>query len=166
MMNHINITRVPLTAWGRAMEALSDAGLLFMLHITIRAWPLLPESVPRHFDHAGQVTAWGGRGNLVALIVVSFVLYLGLSLAGRYPRIWNFPWEITADNAAMQYRIAGNLLVTSKAIMVCTFAHMLWMAIKSALGHVDGLGAWFLPVSLGLLLLALGVSFYRLFKYR
>jgi uncharacterized membrane protein len=68
---------------------LANLILLFLLGALVyRSYPGLPERVPMHFDLAGRPDRWGGRGGLVGLLAVPFVITVVLYALGHYlPRL-------------------------------------------------------------------------------
>jgi uncharacterized membrane protein len=148
------------------MEGVALLGLVIMLLVTAGCWPLLPDRVPQHFDTAGRPDAWGPRGLLLTLPLVSAVLYLFLSALSLFPHWFNYVWPITQENARAQYLLARQLLVAMKAYVVWTFGWMLWATIRTALGRGSGLGAAFLPVDLVAVFAMLAVYLVHAYRSR
>ncbi|TXC76113.1 DUF1648 domain-containing protein [Luteibaculum oceani] len=79
----------------------------------------IPAKVPMHFNAAGEITRYGVKAELFILTVVATAVAGGLVALAKYPRIYNYPVEITAKNAQKQYNLATrmvrvmNLLVTT-----------------------------------------------------
>jgi uncharacterized membrane protein len=124
-------------------------------------WPGLPDIVPRHFGVTGQPDAWGSKVSLLQLPIVTFVLYVLLTVLERFPNSFNYPWRITPENAQTQYRIARKLLISVKALMVWTFFFILWRTLEAALGVRGGLGPWFVPLIVGATAALIAYFMYR-----
>jgi len=129
-------------------ELLALAGVIGTLVVLRRAWPDLPDRVPTHFGPTGEPDAWGRKASLLFPPIVMMVLYTGLTILSRYPHIFNYPWRITAENAARQYRLARAMLSWLKAELVWLFAYLVWGVVRVAQGQAAGLGVAFLPVAL------------------
>ena len=65
---------------------------------TLLTFPKLPETVPTHIGVKGQVDGFGNKGILLAMPIIGFVFYIGLSILQRFPNIYNYPVEVTENN--------------------------------------------------------------------
>jgi uncharacterized membrane protein len=133
-----------------AYEVVAGSGLLFHIVLIARAWAILPSTIPVHYGFSGQPDAWGGKAELLALPVVSVLLYLGLTWLARYPHKLNYPWTITERNAEQQYRLAKSLVGAVKALLIWLFTAISWQTIRVATGQAGGLGGAFVVVILGI----------------
>lgn len=156
----------PLTTLDWLMEIGALAGITVTALILAVAWPSLPRTVPMHFGPSGRVDAWGDRSITLALPILVAFIYGVTTLLGRFPHVFNYPWPITPENAAAQYRAAGVLLRGLKLEMAWLFAYIQWRMIRIALGDTNGLGAWFLPAALALVLATLGWGIVRMYRAR
>jgi len=80
------------------------------------------------------------------------VLYIAMFILSRYPHLYNYPWEITEDNAEIQYRMASAFMNGLATGIAWIFLYMTWQTIQTALGNANGLGGGFLFVALFLTL--------------
>ncbi|MBP1991454.1 DUF1648 domain-containing protein [Paenibacillus eucommiae] len=111
-------------------------------------WSQLPEQVPQHYNAAGEVDKWGGRGVLFPLPILSALLYAGQSVLSKFPQSFNYLSPVTEENAPRQYITARMMISWLKLQLVVLFSYIEWDMIQSALGKSGGLGLWFLPVTL------------------
>ncbi len=128
------------------VEILTVAGLLLHALIIFGTWNLLPESIPVHFNFAGNADGWGDRSDILLLFSLSVLLYAGLSWLGRYPQKFNYPWKITENNAERQYHLAKSFMKVIKCQTVWLFAIISLQIIGVSLGQMDSLGYLFLPI--------------------
>jgi uncharacterized membrane protein len=149
-------TKSDVLLQGIALAGLVAAGIMLALQ-----WPKLPDVVPRHFDIAGRPDAWGSKRSLLQLPVVTFILYVLLTVGERFPNHFNYPWRITQENAQTQYRLARRLVISLKALIVWTFFFILWRALETAVGQRGGLGPWFVPLIVGAPAVLIGFFIYR-----
>lgn len=140
--------KIGRTAAERIAEGIALVGLAAMIVVTAAHWPLLPERRPQHFDAAGRPDAWGSRGMLLSVPLVAVGLYVLLTVLSFFPRRFNYLWPITPENARDQYRLARQLVVHVKMVVVWIFGYITWGTIRTGMGRMAGLGAAFLPVSL------------------
>ena len=93
-------------------------------------------------------------------------MYIGLTILNRYPHIFNYPVEITEQNAVRQYEIARSLLCALKAEIVWIFTYIEWRTIQVASDQAVGLSPLFLPILLVLIFGTIGLSLFRAYRAR
>lgn len=146
-----------MAAW---VLAVSSALLLFYY------WPDLPDSVPIHFNAAGEPDGWGGPLFLWSLPAMSLILVAGLSWMERFPHRYNYLWPITEENAEVQYRLARELIAGLKAVCALLFLSIVWLSSELAMGRVVPNVAWVLLLEMGLLFAVIIAYFVRAAKAR
>lgn len=139
------IIKLKWNSWDKILEGLGFLALALLLVLPFYFYPELPDRIPRHFDAAGQVTAYGGKGMIWFKPIMGLIMYAGLFLLNRVPQIFNYPSEITPENAERQYRMATRMIRTLNVIIVCTFLYTSYSTIQNALGNQEGLGIAFMP---------------------
>lgn len=127
----------------------------------IVVWSSLPEQIPGHYDFAGNVTRYDGRGTLLIVPVINVVLFILLSVVERFPKLWNTGVRITEENRVRVYRIIRNMLVTTKLTIVAVFV---FISVTQSLS--TGLPGWFIGVFFWLLLAPIGFFIIKLIKAR
>ncbi len=147
-------TPIP-TSTDKLVEALGWLILLALWGWTITHYSSLPETIPTHFNAAGEADGFGSKVSLIALPVIASVLFIGLTILNRFPHIFNYPTAITQDNALRQYTLATRMLRYLKLVLVMVFGGIEFMTIQHATRKAAGLGAWFLPLTLVLVFLPL-----------
>lgn len=143
------------------LETIGVLGLMVTFLLLILNYNDLPEIMPGHFNAAGQPDGFGNKAIIWALPGVALALYILLTIVLRYPHVFNYPMEITAENAERQYRNAVMMVRVLKTIMVVIFSYLTYAVIQNGLGKIDGLGILFLPLSLTLVLGTIGIFIYR-----
>jgi uncharacterized membrane protein len=129
------------------MEALAAAALIYGVILLI-PYGDIPDRIPRHFGASGEADAWGDKSLLLWLMALSAVLYAGLTVLNRFPHIFNYPWNITDENAARQYGLARSLMNAIKACVTWIFTYIVYGTLETAYGNAQGLGSGFLPIIL------------------
>lgn len=145
-------------------EALGLAGLIALIGVALYYYPSLPERIPRHFNAAGEADAYGPKATLFLLPIIGTVLYAGLTILNRHPYLFNFPCEVTPENAGRLYRSGMRMISSLKAVILISFAYISWRAILMALGEAEGLGGYFLPVFLLAVFGPIGYYIYSMLK--
>jgi uncharacterized membrane protein len=147
--------KVQLTTTDKLLELLGWGVLLALWVWTGTSYSNLPDTIPTHFNAAGEADGFGRKASIFGLPVIASLLYIGLTLLNRVPHSFNFPTPVTQDNALNQYTNATRMIRSLKLILVVVFGGISFQTIQQANGETDGLGVWFLPVTLGLIFLPL-----------
>lgn len=116
-------------------------------------WSALPPIVPSHFDAAGRPNAYGSKSWLLLLPALSVILTVGFTILARYPHLFNYPVRVTPENAPRLYRSGRLLLRWMNVALTWVFAFIEWQTLQVVRGNAAGLPAWFLPVTLVLVVL-------------
>jgi uncharacterized membrane protein len=138
---------------------LAVLGMITVVAITFWAWSALPAIVPTHYGFSGRPNAYGGKGFLLVMPVLSIFLAGLLMLVGRYPHTYNYPWPITKENALRQYHLARLLLRWITLETVWTLCGVQWALILASQTHVAGAMILFAPAMV--IALIVTIAFYR-----
>jgi Domain of unknown function (DUF1648) len=147
---------VDWTPFDRGMLLAAIVATLGSWLVLAAAWSALPERIPIHFDLGGQPNGWGGRGQGILLPAVGTLMLVLLGVLARFPRLYNYPWRITPDNAAVQYRLARHFMVLLLAYLEALFLAMEWGMLAVARGAAERLPSPLLITIAGPLVLVLG----------
>jgi len=154
------------SSFERTLRIASIVGVLSLFFLTVVYWSQLPDSIPSHYNAAGEPDSWSGKGSLLILPIVGLVIYIGLSILTRFPHLYNFPWKITEENKERQFHLAQMLVLSLKTEIIWLFGYIQWQTIQKALGKVDGLGTSFSFIFLGVIFGTIGIYFMKAFKAR
>lgn len=91
-----------------------------LLYIAI-SWRNLPEQIPLHFNYRGEVTNWGGKGSVLILPLTGLFLMIIMTVAERFPRLWNMGIKVTKQNINRIYPIMKSMLISTKFIILAWF---------------------------------------------
>lgn len=122
-------------------------------------WSGIPEQIPGHYNAAGEVDRWGGRGELIFLPALGWIMYIGMTVMEHFPGLWNTGVKVTEQNREQVYRALRTLLETQKLWVVATIAYLTYNTAQ-----VRQLSVWFLPAFLMLGLGSLAVCLLWLFR--
>jgi len=150
---------VPQTSADKAAEIFAWGALVLLWAVTIAGLFRLPDTIPVHFNGAGLADHYGEKGSLIQLPLVATALFAALTALSKYPHVLNYPTPITPTNALSQYRGAIRLARGLKTGIVSVFLWLVIQTWQTAIGQAAGLGAWDMPITLGLLLV-LPVGYY------
>ena len=146
------------------MEIIGAIFLILMI-----SWPLyffqeLPDTIPRHFNAAGEPDGFSQKNTLWTLPSIGLAMYVGMLILNRYPHSFNYPGEITEENAERQYRAATKLIRAINVLIAASFFYIGYSIIQTALNKQVGLGTAFLPVFLLLILVTIGTYMHQALK--
>ncbi|PIE50230.1 MAG: hypothetical protein CSA38_04350 [Flavobacteriales bacterium] len=102
----------------------------------------LNEVIPTHYNAKGEADAFGNKANIFQLPMVITILFIGMTILNRFPHIFNYPVEITAQNAKYQYENATRLIRMLKLVFVFIFG----VIIFETVGNKHFISIWFLPL--------------------
>lgn len=125
------------------IEVCCILSLICTLVYLIAVWDSIPDEIPGHYNAAGEIDRITGKGSLIVLPIITWILYIGLSIIEKFPQIWNTGVRITDQNRDRVYRILKNMSGTLKLLLVIVFSYL---TINSAMAKP--LPIPFLPVSL------------------
>jgi uncharacterized membrane protein len=144
-----------LTQADKSVEIIGWLLIFAIWGLTILNYQNLPDTIPIHYNVAGVADGFGDKWMIFTLPIVATVLFVGLTILNKFPHILNYPTEITADNALRQYTNVTRLIRYLKVIIVVIFGLITFLTIRHANGQTDGLGIWFLPLTMGLIFMPL-----------
>ena len=109
----------------------------------IAVWKGLPDRLPWHYDAAGVVDDWRDKGYLIVLPIVTWVVYIMITVIERFPQIWNSGIRITEENKERVFSLLKNMIATIKLVVVTLLS---FLALHAT--FEKNLPVWFLPVAL------------------
>lgn len=151
----IRIVRTPAD---QAVELIGWLVLAALWTLTLVNFAHLPDRIPTHFNGSGEINGYGGRASVFILPIVGTIAFAMMTVLNGFPHIFNYPIVITAENAVIQYTKATRLVRYVKGAVLTSFLLIQVRTIEGAKGGSNGLGGWFLPLSLSLVLVP--VIFY------
>lgn len=143
------------------MEYICRILLIGTLIYLIVRWNAIPDQIPTHYNAAGEIDGWGGKGMVWLLVVISWGLYLGITFVGRFPELWNTGVKITKTNKEKVYRLIKYLIGTSKLILISVFTLLIVFTTL-----VKPLPLWFAGIYLTILIADMAFWLVRIFMER
>lgn len=130
------------------------------LYLLIR-WSSIPDKLPMHYNFAGEIDRWGGKGEILFLVVMVWILYLMISLVEHFPSIWNTGVQVTSENRARVYRTLKYIVKTLKLVMTLIFTFLIFNTVAGT-----PLPRWFTPAYLILIIGDFAFWLIRLYRVR
>jgi hypothetical protein len=146
------------------VEFIGYSALLILIIVPFYYYKILPDFIPIHFSEIGIPDSNTEKYGIFAFPIIGFVLFIGLSIINKYPYLFNYPVEITEDNAEKIYTHTVRTLRLLKVVIVLLFLKLVLSIVNISFGESDGLGSWFLPIfliSIFLPILIMVIQMYR-----
>ena len=163
-MNERPKIKLELSIIDKALEILGWTSIIAIWVLTITNYSSLPDTIPIHWNGAGKADGFGGKGYILPLPIISTILFVGMTILNKYPHVFNYPTNITEENALSQYTNATRLIRYLKFIVVVIFGLIVLQTISYVNGQTSGLGVWFLPLTMGLFFIP--VIFFAIRSYK
>jgi uncharacterized membrane protein len=148
----------------RVLEIASLVFLCVLWAFVIYSYNTLPETIPTHFNAGGEPDGYGEKSTLFILPVLATLIYLGMGWINLYPYKFNYTVPINEDNAFDQYKLATRLLRYLKLVVLIIFIAIVLFTHLTVSGKSGGIGSWFLPVVIALIMVPTMFSLYKGFK--
>ncbi len=140
--------QLTLSPLDKMVMMLGWIALIALWWLTLTRYHGLPNVIPTHYDAMGKIDAYGGKHTVFILPAIGTFLFLAIAVLNNFPQLFNYPIEITAENALRQYTNATRLLRLLQLMLVLVFLFIQFKTMKAASGGASGLGVWFLPTVL------------------
>lgn len=137
-------------------------GGLILLGTTVYTcimWQKVPDQVPIHYDFAGNVTDYGGKGSMIFMLGIAWVMFIIMTVLVKFPNTWNMPVKVTAENAERLYSITRGML---EAVKLITVILMAFLAISSII--MTDFTDIIIMILAGALLLVIAISIFMMIK--
>lgn len=122
-------------------------------------WSHLPDEIPIHYNFAGEVDDYGGKGSLILMIVLAWVVFFTMTICIKYPDKWNMPVKVTEENKSRLYAITRAMMEVMKVLTSLLFV-MMFVSIAAGIS----LPPWPVITMIAAILLTVVVGFIMLYK--
>jgi uncharacterized membrane protein len=145
--------RIRYSATAKILEVIGWLALAILILIPTLWYSRLPEQIPTHFGFNGLPDDYSSKSAIWALPVIGAVLFLGLTAINLF--VVARPSrnaKLKPQELAMLPKIIL-LMQFLKVLLVVALAYIALQAIRVSNGEATSLGAWFLPLFLGLMVI-------------
>ena len=150
-MNKRPKIKLQLKQTDKILEVVGWVSVFGIWALTLTNYSILPEIIPIHFNGVGKADGFGNKTHIFVLPIISTLLFIGLTTLNKHPHIFNYPSQITKENAVHQYTNATRMMRVLKLVIVLLFGLIVFKTIQNVNGHAGGLGTWFLPLTMGMI---------------
>ncbi|WP_199140404.1 DUF1648 domain-containing protein [Pedobacter sp. ASV12] len=158
--------QLALSPLDKVVVVLGCIALMILWWFTISHYQGLPDIIPTHYNAMGKVDAYGSKRTVFILPAIGTVLFMAIAVLNRFPQVFNYPTEITAENALRQYTNATRLLRLLQLMLMLVFLFIQFKTMKATAGGTLGLGVWFLPTVLVFVFVPVAYFVVRSFKIK
>lgn len=132
------------------METTAWTFLILLWIYPLQLYASLPEQIPTHFGLNGAADAYGHKQSILLLPIIATIMNIGMSVLSHYPHVFNYPTQITPENAAYQYRFATRIIRFTRIITSSVFFLLVYRIIAGVQSGEHHLGTSFTPWLIGL----------------
>ena len=154
---------IPKTRFETFLDAVGIISYITLIVYLLAQYGALPDSVPGHYNAAGEVDRWGSKTELFILPIVAAVLWVPMTILEKYPHTYNY-LNLREDNFEAQYKNGKLMMNVLKNEIVLLFSWITYQNIRVAIGESEGLGAAFLPVFLAVIFGSLFIFMFRMLR--
>ncbi|MHB0939439.1 MAG: DUF1648 domain-containing protein [Armatimonadota bacterium] len=138
---------IPITLVGLYCTITAALLLIGIFHLLFSYWPSLPERIPIHFGFNGKPDNWGTKRSSLILPMISFSFFGLLVWVGYFA-----PLTSSQD---LERPFLQLIMGIMNAEVMLLFLWIEWRMFRIALNKVEGMGRWFLPVTLAVLFITI-----------
>ena len=122
--------KLSTTPYQRVLNLLSFLLFLGLFLYPALIWSKIPDEIPTHYNFVGEADAFGNKSSILIPSFIGALLYGLLIFVGHFPKIWNVPVKITAENKDWVYRNVKSLLSTINFLVMLVYFYMNYQSLS------------------------------------
>lgn len=143
---------LPTTRQQQLLFGLATACLILMFVVASLNYARLPEMIPIHFGVSGKPDNFGHKRWIWFIPGLSLLMHLGLTRLNRIPHTFNYPVQISENNAAVQYQLARTMMAGVNLVVMILMLVIVWATIQVATGGASRLALYLVVPALLMLI--------------
>lgn len=147
----------------RIIDILGVILTLFLVVIIFMHWKDAPDIIPIHYNIRGEIDGYGSRNIILYILPIALIIYMVMSILGRYPQIYNYAVKITPKNKQNQYNMASTFMRVINIEVMLIFVSM-QMKLDTASTSNSNLFMLFLPIELIIIFGSIAFYIYKSIK--
>lgn len=152
---------VPKRPIDYVLDILSIMAVIFSITYTAIHYTALPDTIPRHFNAAGEADGFSHKAVAWVLVGIQTALFAGLYALTKTPHLLSSTKPITEENAPYLYPQGMLVLRVTNLLCMVLFSYMVYASIQVAMGEKTKLDNAFFWTMVGLIIvLPLALSLY------
>ena len=149
---------------GKIQETIGWFVLCLLWFFTLYSYFSLPAIIPTHFNFAGQADAFGSKKTLFIIPVIGTLIFVSMTAFSKFPQVYRNSNNARGKNDPRVYLITVRFLRLLKLIIITLFLVMLVLNHLVAAQKIEGLGRWFAPLVLIVILLPTSLYLVNIFR--
>ena len=150
------------TLFDKGISAISFFLLAAFWIYILMNYQKLPDIIPTHFNGSGTADGFGEKWTIFISPILATLFFIGLTILGRFPKLFNYPTTITKDNATIMHTIAKRMIRVLNLVIIIIFFVIEYKTIQIALGVTEDLGRGFIMMIFALIFVPI---FYFLIQF-
>jgi uncharacterized membrane protein len=151
----------PITLSDRILELVAAAMAVLLLILTGVLYSQAPETVPTHFNFAGDADGWGGKDFYWILAAIMLVGMIICASAAYNRKLVNLPIRLKPEVFYRQIGLIGRMCRIMTIVLGIIWLAVLLAMSASFIGVSEGVAVALIPLSV---MLMLGVVFFYTLK--
>lgn len=131
------------------IEILGWLTLISVWIIVLTNYSKLPATIPTHYNAAGIADNHGDKTTIFLLPIIATVVFAVMTIISQFPHIFN---KTASIQTPASYADAARMLCYLKLAIALVFFWIVFKTVQAPEGKAAGLGKWFLPVALVMIL--------------
>ena len=156
---NINLTKVDYL-----VEIIGFIGIFCLFFLPTYYYNDLPDRIPMHFNVLGEADSYGNKLMIWLVPIITLLLYIGMTILNKHPHFFNYPTQVTNENAERFYKIATKSIRFLKVLIVVLLFYLNFRIIKIGLDEQAGIGYLFFPIFFILIIGLIGGMIYEVMK--
>lgn len=95
------------------------------------SWNSISKEIPVHYDFYGEMDRMGSKNEILALPIVMIVMFVGLTILEKHPKIWNTGVEINEKNSKRVYTAIRTMICLVRCIVIFIFSYLMVGSLNS-----------------------------------
>ena len=149
----------------QVIEILGWLALAAIWVLVLANYPSMPDIIPTHFNAAGNADDYGNKSTIFLLPIIATVVFVIMTVVNQFPHIFNNTTGIKPKTEE-DYTNATRMLRYLKLAIALVFLWIIIRTTQTKPGQPATLGAWFLPVTLALILIPVAYFIVKILKMK
>jgi uncharacterized membrane protein len=159
--------KIKKTPFDLCIEVVSLLIVLAHWFVVLLFYFKLPKIIPIHYNALGEIDGWGNKLTIFFSPVISVGLYIGITVAQRFPHIYNYATiEITEQNAPRLYQIAVRMMSIVKLLVMVMCMLTTMQVLQDALHTFEFVKFWMDWVVYGLMAIIIIYSVVKMYMVK
>ena len=139
-------------SYHRNLNWLSSVVLVLTTVYILYLYGSLPDRIPTHFNGLGEPDGWGDKSSIFILLGITYFIHLLLRFLPVKPKKNSAAKNNDPEKVQTQIAISTDMKVELNTTITILLSYILCASLWVVLGYQKGLGVWFTPIFLILVL--------------